>query len=66
MTNGVLTRRPTMAIRRGLRLIVDRVTDDFDNAFERLFPDIEERNISDIMESLEWLEQYALEDTDVS
>lgn len=64
MPNGVLTKRPTLAVRKGLRLIADRVTDDFDNAFERLFPDITERGIGNVMEALEWLEQYALEDTD--
>lgn len=66
MSRGVIIARPTMAVRRGLRLVVDRVTDDFDNAFQRLFPDIDEREIALVMEALEWLEQYALEDTDLS
>lgn len=61
----VMTARPTMPVRRGLRLIVDKVTEDFDNAFGRLVPDADERNITDLMEALEWLEQYALEDTDL-
>lgn len=65
MPNGVLTRRPTTPVRKGLRRIVDVVTEDFDNAFERLFPDISERGIAEVTEALEWLEQYASEDTDV-
>jgi hypothetical protein len=32
---------------------------DFDNAFQRLFPDASDRTIADVMEALEWLEQYA-------
>lgn len=59
MPNGVLVKRPTNRIRKGLRLIVDRVVMDFDNAFQRLFPDADERTIADVMEALEWMEQYA-------
>lgn len=62
MPNGVLTTRPTVRVRKGLRLIVDRVAMDFDNAFQRLFPDADERTIADVMEALEWMEQYAEDD----
>lgn len=64
MTQGVMVKRPNVAIRKGLRLIADTVNDDFDNAFERLFPSITEKEIAHVMEALEWLEQYAWEDTD--
>lgn len=64
MTQGVITRRPTMGIRRGLRLIVDRITVDFDNGFERIFPSANDRAIMDIMEAVDWMEQYATEEDD--
>lgn len=61
----VLTRRPTVGVRRGLRLIVDKVMEDFDNGFERLFCDIDERAIMDVMEAADWMEQYAADDLDI-
>jgi hypothetical protein len=51
-------------VRRGLRLIVDRVMEDFDNGFEHLFPDIDERKIMDLMEAADWLEQYAADEVE--
>ncbi len=59
MATGVRARQATRGVRRGLRLIADVVIQDFDNAFERLFPDVSERAIMDVMEALDWLEQYA-------
>jgi hypothetical protein len=59
-----MTRRPTVGVRRGLRLIVDRVMEDFDNGFEHLFPDIDERKIMDLMEAADWLEQYAADEVE--
>lgn len=58
-TGRVKTRRPTAGVRRGLRLIVDLVEQDFDNAFRRLFPQATDQTIMDVMEATEWLEQYA-------
>lgn len=61
---GVKTLRPTRGVRRGLRVIADVIIEDFDNAFERLFPSATERTIMDVMEALNWLEQYAEENND--
>lgn len=64
MNQRVMTRRPTVGVRRGLRLIVDRVIEDFDDGFERLFPNIDERKIMDLMEATDWLEQYAADEVE--
>lgn len=66
MTQGVMVRRPTVGVRRGLRLIVDKLMEDFDNGFVRVFPDANERVIMDIMEAADWMDQYATEDIDTT
>ena len=45
--------------RRGLTLILRILVDDFDNGFDRLFPDISDAQVMDICAAIEWLEQHA-------
>jgi hypothetical protein len=44
--------------KRGLTLILRRLVDDFDNAFDDLFPDATDRQIMEIAAAIEWLEQH--------
>lgn len=61
MTQGVKAKRPNAAIRRGLRLISDRLIEDFDNAFDHIFPEASDRDIMNLTEAIDWLEQHASE-----
>ena len=45
--------------KRGLTQILRVLTDDFDNAFDRLFPDATDKQIMEICAAMEWLEQHA-------
>jgi len=51
--------RPNAEIKRGLTLIMRVLVDDFDNGFDRLFPDAGDKQIMAICAAMEWLEQHA-------
>lgn len=51
--------RPNAEIKRGLTLITRVLVDDFDNGFDRLFPEASDRQIMAICAAMEWLEQHA-------
>jgi hypothetical protein len=54
----VATRRPTRQTRRGLALIDMLLVEEFDNAFQRLFPQASDQDIMDVCDAMSWLEQY--------
>lgn len=56
---GVKSVRVNAAVRRGLSRILRVVVDDFDNGFDRLFPEASDNQIMDICAAIEWLEQHA-------
>lgn len=56
---GVKSVRLNAESRRGLTLILKTVVNDFDNGFDRLFPDADSKEIMEICAAIEWLEQHA-------
>ena len=57
--------RPTRGAKKGITLILRHVMNDFDNGFDRLFPDATDTQIAQIMEAADWLANYADADWDV-
>jgi len=58
-TKAVKSVRLNACSRRGLTAILRVVIDDFDNAFDNLFPAATDTDIMDICAAIEWLEQHA-------
>ncbi len=52
------TIRPNAGVKRGVLLIYCSMMKDFDNGFERHFPDLDEAQEMDLTAAIEWLEQY--------